>query len=159
MYGTGRSTGRRKCRGAARTFIALLALALAATAGSGLAAASAAPGASAATAGEPGAPRAQSQSDAQPRLGECAAGELCLWTRSGFRGERRSYERSRIAVESCVPLPNGMSARSFANRTGRPVTLYQSGECAETAEFHTHPSGSWTPKGEYGVRAMKVWER
>jgi hypothetical protein len=151
MYGTGRSTDGRNCPAVARVFIALLALA--ATAGSGLGAAGPA------AAGEPAAFRAQGQRGAQPRLGECAAGELCLWARPGFRGERRSYERSRIAVERCVPLPGGASARSFANRTGRPVTLYQSGECAETAEFHTHPSGSWTPEGEYRVRAVKVWER
>jgi len=94
-----------------------------------------------------------------PRLGECAAGELCLWVRNGFKGQRRTYELSGVTLGSCLPLPKGVSAQSFANRTGRPVTVYQSGECAETGEFHTHPSGSWTPEGEYRVRAVKIWER
>lgn len=99
------------------------------------------------------------QDGERTRLGECAAGELCLWARPGFRGDRRTYELSGVPVESCVPLPKGVSALSFANRTGRPATVYQSGECAETGEFHTHPSGSWTPEGEYRVRAFKLWER
>ncbi|WP_235981087.1 peptidase inhibitor family I36 protein [Streptomyces albidus (ex Kaewkla and Franco 2022)] len=96
---------------------------------------------------------------AQPRLGDCAPGELCLWARSGFRGERRTYELKDVTPESCVPLPKGWSAQSFANRTGRPAAVFQSAECAETGEFHTHPSGSWTPDGEYRVRAVKIWER
>ncbi|MEU7313338.1 peptidase inhibitor family I36 protein [Streptomyces sp. NPDC007083] len=95
---------------------------------------------------------------AAPRLGECGPGELCLWERSEFRGEPRVHELRGIDIESCIPLADGVSAASAANRTGRPVTLYQSEECAETAEFHTHPSGSWTPELPYRVRAFKVWE-
>ncbi|WP_314172444.1 peptidase inhibitor family I36 protein [Streptomyces winkii] len=96
---------------------------------------------------------------AGPRLGDCAAGELCLWPEPRFRGERRAYEQGSVTIGSCRRLPGGAGAESFANRTGRPVTVYESGECAETAEFHTHPSGSWTPEGAYRVRAFKVWER
>ena len=120
--------------------------------------------AGAAAAGGPGAPRHVAPDGvgtraAQPRLGECSAGELCLWAGPGFRGERRTYELSGVPIESCVPLPAGASAQSFANRTGRPVTVYQSRECAETGEFNTHPSGSWTPRGAYRVRAVKFWEK
>ena len=104
--------------------------------------------------GEP----ASAAASARPKLGKCAAGELCLWDRAGFRGERRTFELSGIDIESCVPLPKGVSAASLGNRTGRPVTLYQSRECAETAEFTTHPSGSWTPESAYRGRAFKVWE-
>lgn len=96
---------------------------------------------------------------AAPRLGKCAAGEVCLWPQPGFRGERHVYESANVPFGSCRRLPDGESARSFANRTGRPVTVYESAECAETAEFHTHPSGAWTPRGTYRVRAFKVWER
>lgn len=130
-----RGAGRGR-RGAAAAL-----LTLAATAGGGIAAP--------ATAAAGGA----------PKLGRCAAGEVCLWERPGFRGERRTYELKSVTTGSCVPLTKGASAQSFANRTGRPVTLYQSGECAETGDFHTHPSGSWTPQGAYRVRALKVWER
>ncbi|MFG3257809.1 peptidase inhibitor family I36 protein [Streptomyces sp. NPDC048172] len=106
----------------------------------------------------PGAAPGAAHAAGQPKLGKCAAGELCLWDRTGFRGERRTYELSGIDIESCVPLPKGTTAASLGNRTGRPVTLYQSRECAETGEFVTHPTGSWTPETAYRGRAFKVWE-
>ncbi|MFD9077250.1 hypothetical protein ACFVZ2_45955, partial [Streptomyces lasiicapitis] len=54
----------------------------------------------------------------------------------------------------------GGSAQALANRTGRPVTTYQSAECDETAEFNTYPgSGTWAPESPYRVRAFKIWER
>ncbi|MEU9122372.1 peptidase inhibitor family I36 protein [Streptomyces sp. NPDC048506] len=90
----------------------------------------------------------------------CAAGQLCVWPTPDYRGRRRTYELSDIDIESCIPLPKGSSAASFANRTGRPVTTYQSAECAETGEFDTYPGGgSWVPQSPYQVRAFKVWEQ
>lgn len=92
--------------------------------------------------------------------GDCDAGQLCAWPQADFAGERRTYELSDTDIESCVPLPKGSTAASFANRTGRPVTTYQSAECAETAEFDTYPGGgSYVPRSPYRVRAFKVWER
>ncbi|MEV1018981.1 peptidase inhibitor family I36 protein [Streptomyces sp. NPDC050264] len=97
---------------------------------------------------------------APPTLSGCAAGELCLWGKTGFKGPRHTYELARIDIESCVALPEGSSAASLANRTGRPVTTYQSGHCAETGEFQTYPgSGTWEPESPYRARAFKVWER
>ncbi|MBD3003117.1 peptidase inhibitor family I36 protein [Streptomyces sp. 5-10] len=96
---------------------------------------------------------------APPRLGNCAAGQLCLWRSGGFAGARQIHELADVDIESCVPLPSGTTAASLANRTGRPVTAYQSRECAETAEFHTYPTGSWAPETPYQVRAFKIWER
>jgi hypothetical protein len=99
--------------------------------------------------------------DAAPpaRLGRCAAGQLCLWEHEEFTGTRRTHELADTGTEDCVPLPSGASAASLANRTGRPVTAYQSAECGETGEFDTYPSGSWAPQSEYRVRAFKIWER
>ncbi|MBH5334648.1 peptidase inhibitor family I36 protein [Streptomyces pactum] len=94
---------------------------------------------------------------AAPRAGHCSAGELCLWERGGFQGTRRIHELAGTDIESCVPLPRG-GAASLANRTGRPVTTYQSAECAETGEFDTYPSGSWAPESPYRIRAFKIWE-
>lgn len=92
--------------------------------------------------------------------GDCAAGQLCLWPTAGFGGKRRTYELSDTDIESCVPLPEGGTAAALANRTGRPVTTYQSAKCAETAEFDTYPGGgTWVPRSPYQVRAFKVWER
>jgi peptidase inhibitor family I36 len=96
---------------------------------------------------------------APPQLGRCAAGELCLWQGEDFQGFRQAHELAGIAVDSCTPLPTGRTAGSLANRTGRPVTTYQSAECAETGEFETYPGGgTWTPRSPYRVRAFKVWE-
>ncbi|NUH38264.1 peptidase inhibitor family I36 protein [Streptomyces samsunensis] len=105
------------------------------------------------------APAAAARSAAPPRLGNCAAGQLCLWRGGGFTGARQAHELADVDIESCVPLPTGTTAASLANRTGRPVTAYQSRECAETAEFHTYPTGSWSPETPYQVRAFKIWER
>lgn len=91
------------------------------------------------------------------RLGRCAAGQLCLWSKPGFHGTRATGELADISIESCVTLPAG--AASLANRTGRPVTAYQSATCGETGEFDTYPSGAWVPETAYVVRAYKVWER
>ncbi|MCI3930432.1 peptidase inhibitor family I36 protein [Streptomyces sp. AN091965] len=94
------------------------------------------------------------------KLGACGPGELCLWEKAGFKGERHVFELAGVDIESCVALPEGGSAQALANRTGRPVTTYQSRECAETAEFNTYPGGgTWAPESPYRIRAFKVWER
>lgn len=94
------------------------------------------------------------------RLSGCGPGELCLWEKRGFKGKRHLYELAGTDIESCVALPEGSSAQALANRTGRPVTTYQSAECEETAEFHTYPGGgTWVPESPYRVRAVKIWER
>ncbi|WP_156722531.1 peptidase inhibitor family I36 protein [Streptomyces apocyni] len=92
-------------------------------------------------------------------LGACGPGELCLWERPDFGGDRQVHELAGTDIESCVALPEGSSAQALANRTGRPVTTYQSAVCAETGEFETYPgSGTWVPKAPYRVRAFKIWE-
>ncbi|MEU3226496.1 peptidase inhibitor family I36 protein [Streptomyces sp. NPDC006976] len=92
-------------------------------------------------------------------LGNCASGQLCLWAKPDFTGARQIHELSTIDIESCVPLKTGTTAQALANRTGRPVTTYQSATCAETGEFETYPGGgTWLPRSPYQVRAFKVWE-
>ncbi|GHE88081.1 hypothetical protein GCM10018785_64430 [Streptomyces longispororuber] len=114
------------------------------------------------TSGHAGAATTTARAGAAPpgRLGACGPGELCLWQKADFKGPRHVYELAGVDIESCVALPEGDSAQALANRTGRPVTVYQSRECAETAEFHTYPgSGTWAPRSPYRVRAVKIWER
>ncbi|MEU4272217.1 peptidase inhibitor family I36 protein [Streptomyces sp. NPDC026092] len=95
-----------------------------------------------------------------PKLGACGPGQLCLWPKEDFRGPAWTHELADTDIESCVALPAGASARALANRTGRPVTTYQSAECAETGEFETYPGrGTWVPQTPYQVRAFKIWER
>ncbi|MGW6565110.1 peptidase inhibitor family I36 protein [Streptomyces sp. NPDC054975] len=94
------------------------------------------------------------------RLGACGPGQLCLWPKADFRGAAWTHELAGTDVDSCVALPPGTSAQALANRTGRPVTTYQSAECAETGEFETYPGrGTWVPQTPYQVRAFKIWER
>lgn len=102
---------------------------------------------------------APAQAAPPPRLGDCDAGQLCLWHGTGFTGPRQVHELAGTDIESCVALPSGGWAASLANRTGRPVTAYQSAECAETGEFSTYPTGTWAPETAYRVRAFKIWER
>lgn len=93
-------------------------------------------------------------------LGACGPGRLCLWSKPDFKGRTQSHELATTELDSCVALPPGTSAQSLANRTGRPVTTYQSAECAETGEFETYPGkGTWVPQTPYEVRAFKLWER
>ncbi|MBT2452411.1 peptidase inhibitor family I36 protein [Streptomyces sp. ISL-43] len=95
-----------------------------------------------------------------PTLGACATGQLCLWAKPEFKGARKTHELSTLDINSCTALPPGTTAQSLVNRTGRPVTTYQSAECAETGEFQTYPGdGVWLPQSPYQVRAFKVWER
>ncbi|MFF6882057.1 peptidase inhibitor family I36 protein [Streptomyces sp. NPDC012421] len=115
--------------------------------------ATAAPGASAV----PGASAAPAVGTA---LGKCGPGRLCLWPKPDFKGRSWTYELATTDLDSCVALPAGASAQSLAVRTGRPVTTYQSEECAETGEFETYPGrGTWVPQTPYEVRAFKLWER
>ncbi|TXS29552.1 hypothetical protein EAO71_12935 [Streptomyces sp. ms191] len=95
-----------------------------------------------------------------PRLGACGPGQLCLWPKTDFRGRAVTRELSDTDIDSCVPLPAGTTAQALANRTGRPVTTYQSAECAETGAFETYPGGgTWVPQSPHQVRAFKIWER
>ncbi|MBM4796334.1 peptidase inhibitor family I36 protein [Streptomyces sioyaensis] len=144
------------------TGLTALAAALAVPPATGTPAAQAATGTSTPAAqATTGTPAAQAVTGARAAAaGDCAAGQLCLWPAAGFGGTRRTYELSDTDIESCIPLPKGGTAAALANRTGRPVTTYQSAECAETAEFDTYPGGgTWVPRSPYQVRAFKVWER
>ncbi|MFF8956174.1 peptidase inhibitor family I36 protein [Streptomyces sp. NPDC014894] len=104
-------------------------------------------------------PGASAASAAAPRLGACPPGALCLWEREGFKGPRHTHELYETGTDGCVPLAGGRTAASLANRTGRPVTVYQSPECDETGEYDTHPgAGSWTPAAPYRIRAFMIRE-
>ncbi|MFF9471530.1 peptidase inhibitor family I36 protein [Streptomyces roseolus] len=108
----------------------------------------------------PAAPAAPAAAAAGTALGACGPGRLCLWPKADFKGRPWTYELATTDLDSCVVLPAGASAQSLAVRTGRPVTTYQSGECAETGEFETYPGrGTWVPQTPYEVRAFKLWER
>ncbi|MFG2296940.1 peptidase inhibitor family I36 protein [Streptomyces sp. NPDC048603] len=152
----GRGPARGPARGTAAAAVAVAAVLLGGTA---LLPAAATPRAAGAGVGQ--APRAaEPRASAPPPLGPCGPGQLCLWPKPEFQGKRQVHELHQLDVDSCVPLPPGVPpAQALVNRTGRPVTTYQSAECAETGEFQTYPGdGVWLPRSPYQVRAFKVWE-
>ncbi|MEU8518311.1 peptidase inhibitor family I36 protein [Streptomyces sp. NPDC048577] len=141
---------------AATLLSALPATTMAATPASATATATAGPTARAGTQAPPSAAAAGPRT----RLGACGPGQLCLWPKPDFGGKARTHELSDTDIDSCVPLPPGATALALANRTGRPVTTYQSAECAETGAFETYPGdGTWVPQSPHQVRAFKIWER
>ncbi|MGE7388121.1 peptidase inhibitor family I36 protein [Streptomyces sp. NPDC004126] len=90
----------------------------------------------------------------------CATGQLCLWAKPDFKGTKQVYDLSTLDINSCTALPAGPAYQSLVNRTGRPVTTYQSAECAETGEFQTYPGdGTWLPQSAFQIKAFKIWER
>ena len=101
------------------------------------------------------APAAATPPDPQP----CERGEFCLWAEEGHQGAIVRIALENTNPDECVPLPDGFDARSFANRAKRPVTTYQSRECATEAEFDTYPGGgTFVPAAPYVVRGVQIWE-
>lgn len=90
----------------------------------------------------------------------CAPGEFCAFTGTGFAGRRHVWELTRLnrhGFDDCVPLPDGFDARSVANRSRHPVTVYQGRHCSTQGEFHTVPgAGDYVPKTSFVVRAFMV---
>jgi hypothetical protein len=88
----------------------------------------------------------------------CERGEFCVWPDEDYGGAP-----VRVALENsnpgeCVPLPEGADGRSFANRTGRPATVYQGRDCSTEGEFDTYPGGgTFVPAAPYVVRGVQIW--
>lgn len=88
----------------------------------------------------------------------CDSGELCLWAEPTFAGPRAVMTLSNTTLEECVPVPDGVEGRSFANRLNRPVTVYQDADCATEGEFDTYPGrGTYVPDAPFVVRAVQIW--
>lgn len=99
-----------------------------------------------------------SSAHALPR-DQCQEGELCFWQKAGFQGEQRTHEPARTDIDNCTPLGEEERVGAFANLSGLPVTVYESGTCDTTEDFRTYPSGSWVPEPPYGVGAFTMWKR
>ena len=96
---------------------------------------------------------------AQPEPQPCERGEFCLWPDEGYQGAIQRIALENTNPGECVPLPDGFDARSFANRTTRPVTVYQGRDCATEGEFDTYPGGgTFVPEAPYVVKGVQIWE-
>jgi hypothetical protein len=96
---------------------------------------------------------------AQPAPHPCERGEFCLWPTESYQGDIHRVALENANPGECVPLPDGLGARSFANRTKRPVTVYQGRDCSTEGEFDTYPGGgTYVPEAPYVVRGVQIWE-
>ena len=97
---------------------------------------------------------------AVPTAQPCERGEFCLWPAESYQGDLQRIALENANPGECVPLPEGFDGRSFANRTKRPVTVYQGRDCSTEAEFDTYPGGgTFVPEAPYVVRGVQIWEQ
>ncbi|GAB3436620.1 peptidase inhibitor family I36 protein [Actinophytocola sediminis] len=89
----------------------------------------------------------------------CERGEFCLWPGERYTGDPHRFTLANTNPGECVPLPDTVDGRSFANRTTRPVTVYQGRDCATEGEFDTYPGGgTFVPTAPYLVRGVQIWQ-
>jgi hypothetical protein len=89
----------------------------------------------------------------------CERGEFCLWPTENYDGAAHRVALENTNPGECVPLPEDFDGRSFANRTKRPVTVYQGRDCTTEGEFDTYPGGgTFVPAAPYVVRGVQIWE-
>ncbi|MGH3760411.1 peptidase inhibitor family I36 protein [Actinophytocola sp.] len=90
----------------------------------------------------------------------CERGEFCVWPAEDYGGPIIRVALENANPGECVPLPEDADGRSFANRSGRPVTVYQGRDCSTEGEFSTYPGGgTYVPEAPYVVRGVQIWER
>lgn len=88
----------------------------------------------------------------------CQKGEFCTWSGDFYAGGITRFDLRNTNPDECVPLPAGVSGRSFASRIDRHVTVYQDRECATEGDFSTYPGpGTFVPQAPYVVRAVQIW--
>lgn len=93
------------------------------------------------------------------RTAMCEPGELCVWPGESYAGAIHRVGLENANPGECVPLPEGNDGRSFANRTTRPVTVYQGRDCSTEGEFDTYPGGgTFVPEAPYLVRGVQIWD-
>lgn len=92
-------------------------------------------------------------------LKPCERGEFCLWPGESYEGDVYRVALANTNPGECAPLPDGFGARSFANRSSRPVTVYQGRDCSTEGEFDTYPGGgTFVPVAPYVVRGVQIWQ-
>lgn len=88
----------------------------------------------------------------------CAPGEFCAWSGEFYRQTLIRLDLRTANPEDCLALPNGLVAKSFANRLERDVTVYQDVECSTEGDFITYPGhDTFAPHSPFLVRAVKIW--
>ena len=89
----------------------------------------------------------------------CDQGEFCFWSAQRYGGTMRTVDLRTANPDECVSLPEGFTAKAFANRlSDRYVTVYQDRHCSTHGDFSTYPGGgTYVPRAPYVVRAIQIW--
>ncbi|RKT53455.1 peptidase inhibitor family I36 protein [Saccharothrix australiensis] len=88
----------------------------------------------------------------------CDRGEFCAWPDRDYAGEPRRLDLESANPGECIPLGDGLVARSFVNNLTRDTTVFQGAACSTEAEFTTYPGkGTYVPDAPFVVRAIQVW--
>lgn len=87
----------------------------------------------------------------------CDPGVFCTWADTDYTGQLRQFDLRTTNMEECVTLTGDVQVRSFVNRLGRPVTVYQDTHCGTTGDFSTYPGGTYVPEAPFVVRAIQIW--
>ncbi|GAA0261399.1 peptidase inhibitor family I36 protein [Saccharothrix mutabilis subsp. mutabilis] len=94
----------------------------------------------------------------QPESSTCDRGEFCAWPGTGYTGRPARLDLETANPGECIPLPDGLVARSFVNNLTRDTTVFQGATCSTEAEFTTYPGkGTYVPDAPFVVRAIEVW--
>lgn len=89
----------------------------------------------------------------------CTQGEFCSWADEFYGGNSERFDLRIANPGECIPLPNELEARSFANRMDRDVTVYQGRDCSTEGDFTTYPGhGTFVPQAHYVIRAIQIWD-
>lgn len=89
----------------------------------------------------------------------CDRGEFCVWSGVGYAGTVHRLDLETANPGGCIPLPDAMVARSFANLLTRDASVYQGATCSTEAEFTTYPGeGTYVPDAPFVIRAIQIWE-
>ena len=88
----------------------------------------------------------------------CDRGEFCAWPSPNYSGRPARLDLETANPGECIPLPDGLVARSFVNNLTRDTTVFQGATCSTEAEFTTYPGkGTYVPDAPFVVRAIEVW--
>ncbi|MDQ2588670.1 peptidase inhibitor family I36 protein [Saccharothrix yanglingensis] len=96
---------------------------------------------------------------ATPSTPACDRGEFCVWSAKDYADKSHRLDLETANPRECIPLPDGFTARSFANLLNRDTSVFQSATCSTEADFTTYPGrGTYVPDAPFVVRAVQVWE-
>lgn len=96
-----------------------------------------------------------SASESQP---QCDRGEFCLWSKTGFTGDDKHFDLRSANPGDCIPLGDGFTANSLANRASLDLAVYADDSCTDPHSIDYPSEGSFIPVATHPVRAIRIIE-